>query len=156
MQCRVVRSVLTTRQNNNRIVLIQLAVAVQPGVDPNSGQWPADGEYLQSLKILPLTPFHIGFLPWGDNILFQIKMFCFPLPISSPSHHSPKRIEGINSRVFLLEESALQYTRSMSVGAPTSTPGIGAGTPGIDYLGSTSYSYNHSTPFLQASSSESF
>ena len=92
--------------------------------------------------------------------IFSHNILLFSLPISPPCRYWSKRIEGINSRVFLLEESALQYTRSMSAGAPTSTPGLGAGTgvgtPGIDYLGSTSYSYNHSAPFLQASSSESF
>ena len=96
------------------------------------------------------SPFHTSSLISQPKCIIQCPAF------SLPSLHPSKRIEGINSRVFLLEESALQYTRSMSVGAPTSTPGIGAGTPGIDYLGSTSYSYNHSTPFLQASSSESF
>ena len=115
-------------------ILPQLAVAVQPGVDPNSGQWPADG----------------GNSTFSTHLHFLGHEFCFC---------SSYGIEGINSRVFLLEESALQYTRSMSVGAPTSTPGIPGGTtgtPGIDYLGSSSYSYNHSAPFLQASSSESF
>ena len=109
-------------------ILPQLAVAVQPGVDPNSGQWPADG----------------GNSTFSTHSHFLGHEFRFC---------SSYGIEGINSRVFLLEESALQYTRSMSTGAPTSTPGI-SGTPGIDYLGSTSYSYNHSAPFLQASSSE--
>ena len=109
-------------------ILPQLAVAVQPGVDPNSGQWPADG----------------GNSTFSTHLHFLGHEFRFC---------SSYGIEGINSRVFLLEESALQYTRSMSTGAPTSTPGI-SGTPGIDYLGSTSYSYNHSAPFLQASSSE--
>ena len=32
------------QDNKSIVILIQLAVAVQPGVDPNSGQWPADGE----------------------------------------------------------------------------------------------------------------
>ena len=31
------------KEIDKRNILPQLAVAVQPGVDPNSGQWPADG-----------------------------------------------------------------------------------------------------------------
>ena len=126
------------------MILIQLAVAVQPGVDPNSGQWPSDGEYLQNLEI-QLTRKICSLIS-----LPKCTIQCFASSLPS------LRIEGINSRVFLLEESAaLGYTRSMSVGAPTSTPGVGTSGPGIDYLGSTSYSYNHSAPFLQAASSES-
>ena len=55
--------------NNNKYVLIQLAVAVQPGVDPNSGQWPADGEYLKLLKIILFSYLH--------NILVKTKMCHF-------------------------------------------------------------------------------
>ena len=53
--------------------------------------------------------------------------------------------DTICKRFFFLEDpGSLQYSRSMSV-----TPSAA----GLDYLGSGSYSYNHSAPFLQASSS---